>query len=227
MKASLIPAKSSLPGCPLSRELGSVLAARAAADKLRQLRQRAKQAIASGEYRQAIAYLSQVIQLQPDSALDYNNRGLIYFSQGQLRNALQDYEIAIDLDPTLASPYNNRANCLVALNRPMEALEDYERALDFNPANIKIWLNFGITLRETGQHDLAIEKFDIALIIGNTLQGRLYAERGYTYYQRGDWNCAIADYRRALAHLAPEDSYCQKVNRLLQKLADPSLSDVF
>lgn len=222
MTSNLIPITSSPDFCSLPNNLKSALAARSLAEKLRQLRQQAKQAIAAGRYRQAIAYLSQVIYYHPHSALDHNNRGLIYFYQGQFRNALKDYETAIFLDPTLDSPYNNRANCLVSLHRIQEAIADYERAIDLNPANIKTWLNFGITLRETNQYDLAIEKFDIALIISNCLQGHLYAERGYTYYLLGDWNCAIADYHRALVHLTPEESYYQKVNLLLQKLTNPA-----
>jgi hypothetical protein len=33
------------------------------------------------------------------------------------------------------------------------------------------------------------------------LKGHIWAERGRTYHLWGDWNCAIADYRRALAKL--------------------------
>jgi tetratricopeptide (TPR) repeat protein len=225
MKAQYLPQPTSSHRCSVAQDFGAVVAAQSAAKKLQQLRQRAKQAIATQHYQQAIVYLSQVIQQAPYSALDYNNRGLIFFYLGQLRKALQDYETAIALDPTLDSPYNNRANCLVSLNRPAEAIADYEQALDLNPANLKTWLNLGITLRELGQYDGAIENFDIALIIGNGLQGRLYAERGYTYYLRGDWNCAIADYRRAIAHLTLEDSYYHKVHALLDRLIHPTPSE--
>jgi tetratricopeptide (TPR) repeat protein len=34
------------------------------------------------------------------------------------------------------------------------------------------------------------------------LEGNIYAERGRTYELRGDWNCAIADYQKALALLS-------------------------
>lgn len=183
-----------------------------------QLRQRAKQAIAAGDYPKAIALLSQVIARLPHSALDYNNRGLIYFYGGQIKKAIRDYNQAIALDDTLDSPYNNRANGYAALGDYPQALADYESAIDLNPLNMRTWLNWGITLREAQDYNLALEKFDEALIIGRQLQGRLYAERGYTYYLRGDWNCAIADYRRAIERLAQADPYRQKVVRLLQQL---------
>lgn len=183
-----------------------------------QLRHWAKRAIAAGNYPQAIAYLSQVIARLPDSALDYNNRGLIYFYGGQFNKALQDYHQAIALDATLDSPHNNRANCYAAMGQYPQAFIDYESAIDLNPLNMRTWLNWGITLREAQCHDLALEKFDEALIIGRQLHGRLYAERGYTYYLRGDWNCAIADYQRAIDQLGDDVHYRQKVVRLLQQL---------
>lgn len=183
-----------------------------------QLRHWAKEALAAGDYPKAIAFLSQVIVRLPLSALDYNNRGLIYFYGGQIKKAFQDYNQAIALDPTLDSPYNNRANCYAALGQQQQALADYEQAIDLNPLNMRTWLNWGITLREADCYDLALEKFDEALIIGRQLQGRLYAERGYTYYLRGDWNCAIADYQRAIEHLAHDDHYRQKVIRLRKQL---------
>lgn len=100
----------------------------------------------------------------------------------------------------------------------LAALNDYEIAIDLNPTNVRALFNQGITFRELELYDLAIENFEIALLLGQTLQGRLYAERGYTYHLRGDWNCAIGDYQRALARLRDRDPYRQKVNNWLNDL---------
>jgi tetratricopeptide (TPR) repeat protein len=61
-------------------------------------------------------------------------------------------------------------------------------------------MNRGITLRDLGQYEEAIENFEVALLFGQ-LEGHIIAERGRTYHIWGDWNCAIADYRRALTQL--------------------------
>jgi len=191
--------------------------------QLSQWRHGAKLAMVAGHYSQAIAWLSQVIFYLPESALDFNNRGLIYFYRGQLNKALRDYNRAIALDAALDSPFNNRANCYAALGQITLALADYEQGIDRNPLNLKTWLNWGITLREAADYDLALAKFEEALLIGDQLQdfqlqGRFYAERGYTHYLYGDWNWAIADYRRAIDKLLPHGRYRQKVVRLMQQL---------
>lgn len=176
-------------------------------------------------YSAAIALINKLLKINPNNAIDYNNRGLMYFYQKQFLRAIKDYNRALKLNGKLAQVYNNRGNCYAALGRWAEALQDYEMALDLNPANLKAWINQGITLRELGLYDLALENFDLALVLGNKFTARIYAERGYTYHLRGDWNCAIADYRRALSLLSLSDkfkSYRQKVEGWLQSLLNPS-----
>lgn len=160
-----------------------------------------------GRYPEAIALLSQLLEHNPTSAVDYNNRGLVYFQSGQLDRALADYNQAIRLNPRLANVYNNRANYYATLGRLGAAIDDYDTAIDLNPSNIRAWLNQGITFRELELYDRAIENFDFALQFivtlnqSQVLEGHLYAERGRTYHLLGDWNLAVADYQRALMRL--------------------------
>ncbi|MDF5706748.1 MAG: tetratricopeptide repeat protein [Nostoc sp. S4] len=151
-------------------------------------------------YPEAIALLNQLIFSHPCNAIDYNNRGLIYFQSGEMQKAFCDYNTALKLNPYLASAYNNRANYYAACGELAAALTDYDRAINFNPRHVRAWINRGITLRDLGQYEEAIENFEVALLFGQ-LEGHIWAERGRTYHLWGDWNCAIADYRRALTQL--------------------------
>lgn len=164
------------------------------------LRSCALESAQQGDYTEAIALLSQLIYRHPQNAVDYNNRGLIYFQSGEAQKAIVDYNTAIQLDPTLASAYNNRANYHAACGELAVALADYDQALDLNPRHVRAWINRGITLRDLGQYDEAIENFEISLLFSQ-LEGHIWAERGRTYHLWGDWNCAIADYYRALTQL--------------------------
>lgn len=164
------------------------------------LRQQALLAIRQGEYEQAIDLFTELVERNPSSANDYNNRGLVYFQSGYVDEAIADYDRALEINPNLDSVYNNRANYYAAQGQFLEAMMDYEIALDLNPSNIRAWINQGITFRDLHLFDQAIESFDLALCFGR-LEGHIYAERGRTYHLWGDWNYAIADYQRAIAHL--------------------------
>ena len=166
------------------------------------LRASAHRKAKQGDYTAAIALFTQLISRNPSSAADYNNRGLIYFQTGQREKAYADYNRALQINPELDYAYNNRTNYYASVGQLAEALADYEQALDLNPGNIRTWINQGITFRELGLYDLALENFDMALILG-CLESHIYAERGRAYHLRGDWNCAIADYQRALTELPP------------------------
>lgn len=185
------------------------------------LRTSVKEKASQGDYAVAISLLDELIALYPNNAADYNNRGLMYFRNNQIIEAFCDLSQALKINPWLDSAYNNRANCHVAQGDLAEAIADYDLALDLNPANLRAWINQGITFRELGLYDLALENFDITLIIGNSLEERIYSERGRTYHLRGDWNCAVGDYYKALEILATKPAlakYKRKVTGWLDQL---------
>jgi tetratricopeptide (TPR) repeat protein len=171
------------------------------AEQNTRLRQQALAQAQQGNHGRAIALFNQLIKKNPDNAVDYSNRGLVYFQLGRSDAALADYNRAIELNPGLDSVYNNRANYYASQGQFLEAILDYDVALDLNPANTRAWINQGITFRDLEMYERAIESFDLGLCLGK-LEGHVYAERGRTYHLRGDWNCAIADYQRALAKLS-------------------------
>ncbi|PSB28428.1 tetratricopeptide repeat protein [Stenomitos frigidus] len=207
---------------------GSPTASLSLAEQDTLLRQKALYEIKQGNYDTAIALFSLLIDRNPQSVNDYNNRGLLYFQNGQFVYALADYNTALQLNPRLAKVYNNRANCHASMGRPMEALFDYETALDLNPANTHARINQGITFRELEMYEHAIETFDLALQFDQMLSGsssaptkssiagHIYAQRGRTSHLAGDWNYAVADYRRALAVLAPSGAALLDVSRRLR-----------
>lgn len=164
------------------------------------LRQQAMAEVRQGRYDEAIELFTRLIDRNPTSASYYNNRGLVYFQSGQLDEAFADYNKALALNPNLDGVYNNRANYHAAKGQLLEAILDYNMAIDLNPANIRAWINQGITFRDLEMYDRAIECFDLALPLGR-LQGHIYAERGRAYQLQGDWNFAMADYQRAIGYL--------------------------
>ncbi|WP_088243697.1 tetratricopeptide repeat protein [Calothrix rhizosoleniae] len=169
----------------------------------RDLRAYALKSAKKGDYTDAITLLSQLINRHPQNAVDYNNRGLIYFQSGDRHKAFCDYNMALQINPKLASAYNNRANYYAAYGELAAAIADYDQALDLNPSYVRGWINRAITLRELGQYAEAIENLEVALLFGQ-LESHILAERGRTYHLWGDWNCAIADYQRALITINAE-----------------------
>jgi tetratricopeptide (TPR) repeat protein len=191
------------------------------------LRQEAADEAKQGNYAQAISLLTQVIQssLSGRTAMDYNNRGLMYFHCGQLEEAIADYNRALELNPNLAAAYNNRANCYVNQGELIYALVDYDRALDLNPFHLRALINQGVTFRHLGMYREALDNFDIALAQGK-LFAYIYAQRGRTHHLAGDWNWAIADYLRSLQYLNQEKNALGSPNSGIGKFVNTWLKAI-
>lgn len=199
-------------------------------DRLTLLRQSAIELAQQKQYAKAIALFNVLINTDSGNASDYNNRGLIHFQSGDPVRALADYNRALQLNPRLAKVYNNRANCYAALGQLEAALLDYEMAIDLNPTDIRSRINQGITFRDLELYDQANECFDLSLqlieLLDGTstvdqaiaLEGHIYAERGRTHHLAGDWNCAVADYQRALVHLPLSSTQVTLSYRLRQQI---------
>lgn len=172
-------------------------------------------------YAVAIALIDKLISHQPGSAVHYNNRGLMHFKNHHFTKAIDDLNQALTLNPRLDSAYNNRANCYAAQGDLVAAISDYDEALNINPGNLRAWINQGITFRDMKSYGLALENFDICLILGSSFKSTIYGERGRTYHLRGDWNCAVSDYHlslRLLKETAESESYHSKVQSWLNEL---------
>lgn len=175
------------------------------------LRRRSLSAAKQGDFDFALEGLTVLIDRNPASATDYNNRGLVHFQAGEFDAALEDYNQAIRLNPRLASAYNNRANYFASQGNLAEAIVDYETAVDLDPTNLRAWINQAITFRDLEMYAQAIENLDHALQISELmaqtseearlLEANIYSSRGRTHHLAGDWNYAIGDYYRALERL--------------------------
>lgn len=148
-------------------------------------------------YPVAIQLLSRLISYDPGNANYCVNRGLMYAHLHQWESALADYCTAIALNPSLDKAYSNRANLHAVQENWAEAIMDYDQAIDLNPLNIRARCNQAITFREMGDYEEALACLDIALFF-KPESATLYAERGRVYHFQGDWNCAVADYTRAI-----------------------------
>jgi tetratricopeptide (TPR) repeat protein len=162
-------------------------------------------AVKHQQYPQALRLLTQLLERHPQRAMHHSNRGLVHLRLGNPKAALADCDLAVVLEPTLDQAYNNRAMCHAALGNLAAAIDDYNRAVDLNPFNNRARINLGATLRQAGAFDSALDCFDEALMF-RQLPEFIYAERGRTYHLRGDWNCAMADYRRTLDSAATLDT---------------------
>jgi tetratricopeptide (TPR) repeat protein len=173
-----------------------------------------------GDLAGAIDSYTRAIQLDPNLAQAYSNRGISYARAGRLDDALADLNQAVRLAPTGADPRLNRAHILTMRKEYEAALGDLDEVLRLVPENLAIIrLQQGNVWLEMDQHDRAIEAFTEALSRGGHWS-LARCNRGLAYIRKGDFPRALADCDEAI-RLAPNEAIAYN-NRgvALMKLGD-------
>ena len=92
--------------------------------------QRANFRVALDKYKEALADYDRAIELNPDDAVAYSNRGIAKSELGQYEAAFTDYDAAIRLNPDSAEAYYNRGNAKAVLDQREAAQQDFTTARD-------------------------------------------------------------------------------------------------
>jgi len=139
-----------------------------AAPSLPQLFQQALQASREGRFEEALPLWNRVLELAPEDAAAWSNRGNVQLALGDPLAAIADQDRALELEPASQDPHLNRGTAEEALARWTAAEADYRWILDHGEAD--------------ADHDVRAS----ALYNLGNVQGSL-----------GDWPAARASYAAA------------------------------
>jgi len=87
------------------------------------------------QFHEAIADYGQVIALDPNYAMPYNNRADAWLQLGDYAQAVTDFTRAIQIKPDFALSYAGRAQARLSSGMASEAVPDVEEALRLDPQN--------------------------------------------------------------------------------------------
>lgn len=105
----------------------------AMSDEVRELCQKAEQAVNSGATATAFKLLDKAEKLDPTCAEVHGYRGLAYQNSGKTQKAIEEYEKGLSLNPQMSFLLINIGNCYLNLNAPDKAAPYFQRFLAENP----------------------------------------------------------------------------------------------
>lgn len=117
------------------------------------------------DYARAINLHNEALSLNPNNALAYYGRGVVYMEGlKQYEQAIQDFNKALELKPDLDVVYNDR--CIAYLNSGEyeKALQDGDKAVEVDPNDAAAYLNRGDAYYDLEQDELAIQDYESAII---------------------------------------------------------------
>ncbi len=164
----------------------------------------------TGNYRSAVDLIGQAIEIYPNAAAFYSNRGNALLELKQQKPAIADYDKAISLKPDYAQAYNNRGSALQALKQLEAALASYEKAIALAPDYAQAYYHRGSALQELKRPAAAIASFDKAISLRPDY-AEAYGNRGVALQALTQLDAAVASFDKAIA-LKPDfaDAYCNR-----------------
>jgi len=164
----------------------------------------------------AVELIDRALQLKPDDAEAFNNRGVALRDLKRHEEALASYDRALQLKPDYAEALTNRGVALGDLKRYQEALVSYDRALQLKPDYAEALTNRGVALGDLKRYQEALASYDCALQLkpdyAEALSNRGNALRDLRRHEE-----ALASYDRAL-QLKPD--YAEALNNRGNALRD-------
>lgn len=109
-----------------------------------------------GNFVAAIRDYNQALQIDPNNAEAYNQRGLARYKLKAYKEAFADYAQALQLNPQLAEVYYNRGTARRKLGYAQGAIQDFDQAIRLNPTDARAYEKRGMTRNDLADHPRAI-----------------------------------------------------------------------
>jgi tetratricopeptide (TPR) repeat protein len=124
---------------------------------------------AKGKYDQAIEAYTKAIDIDPDFAKAYDNRGAAYAQEGNLSSAISDFTMAIANNPNDAEAYNNRGRAYAKLGDYVPAVSDFTKAIKIEPDYTKAYNNRAHVFYDIKKYDRALADVQKVQALGGTV----------------------------------------------------------
>ena len=147
-------------------------------------------------YEDAIAAYNQALQIQPDLADTWNNRGVVLTRMQRYPEAIASYEQATTIRPTYPDAWNNRGVVLLELQKYPEAIGCYEQAIQAKPDYADAWNNRGVAFSKMQEYEQAVISYNQALQIKNDYTDA-WNNRGVALSKLEKYEAAIDSYDNA------------------------------
>jgi len=163
------------------------------------------------DYVQAIASLDRAIELEPDEATYYNDRGAAYAAADRYEEAIADLERALTLEPHNVELLATRGSVYGMSGDHSRALADLDQAVEFAPYSFRILVLRGAQFARMHEYVRALEDLEQAVKLDPD-EPAAYYEQACVHAQLGNTTEACQSLERAIelnstcAEMALEDS---------------------
>lgn len=149
----------------------------------------------------AIKEADKAIELNPNDAKAYHNRGCAYNGLRQYEKSIEDFNKAIELNPNFPDTYIFRGLSYSGLEQYERAIQDYNKVIELNPNDKTAYSSRGDAYFGLKQYERAIRDYDKTIELSDSNVDYLnivYYNQGKAYYQLKQYKRAIQDFSKVI-----------------------------
>ena len=150
----------------------------------------------NGNSQLVINYYTKAIEVKPDYAEAYHNRGNTYYQQKSFDKAIADHNKAIKLKPDFADAYYDRGSAYNGQGMFDKAINDFTKTIQLVPDYVKAYNNRGFAYFNKAMYDKAISDYSRAIELKPDYV-RAYNNRANAYAKQGLNDRAELDLQKA------------------------------
>ncbi|MDF0556215.1 tetratricopeptide repeat protein [Kamptonema sp. UHCC 0994] len=147
-------------------------------------------------YDEAVNAYNQALQIQPELADTWNNRGVVLTRMQRYSEAIDSYEQATKIRPNYPDAWNNKGVVLLEMQQLPEAIVCYEQAIQAKSDYADAWNNRGVALSKMQKYEEAVISYNQALVIRNDYTDA-WNNRGVALTKLQKYDAAIDSYDNA------------------------------
>jgi Tfp pilus assembly protein PilF len=148
--------------------------------------------IKSRSYSDPITFYNTAVSKNPNSAITYYNRGVLWMARNDYKAASEDFSKAIILCPDYTEAYNSKGVANDNLGNLQEAVNDLNKAVSIRPDYAEAYNNKGSIMGSTGNYQEAMISFNKAIEI-NPKYLEAHINRVITEYKLKDFAAVLVD----------------------------------
>jgi Flp pilus assembly protein TadD len=178
--------------------------------------EKGKNLFMEGNMKSALKEFNAAVRTDPDSPEIHYNLGLTYYELGRYSEAINAYQKAIQLKPDLAEAHFNLGVAYDQSGQAKNALQAYNSALKYGIDDAAIHFNIGLSYLKLSRLEEAKKELVRALEFEPNL-AEAYNNLGYLAEAAGDFDLAVANYKKALA-MKPDYKLARENMERLEKI---------
>jgi tetratricopeptide (TPR) repeat protein len=157
-----------------------------------------EEAFRKRDYRAAIGFWKQSLELNPRLAVVRNNLGFAYREIRDVAAAEAAFKAAIEIDAKFPHPHSGLGVLCHEKGEFPEAVQHFQKAIELRPRLLAAHTNLGLAYSALGQHEKAIASHRAALNI-NANDSAVWNNLGGAFFKNQDPRTAITHYQKAIS----------------------------